>query len=370
MAWSLRDKACIVGVGNTEYGAFPNTNAFGLGLEALDKACRDAGVKRSEIDALIVSRIPEYDRLAEMGGLSPQYSLQLPSPGRFSAIALMTAATLIAAGEASVVALVYGNDGKSNRAKYGGGAGPWSPWGMTSPGAIHALMWQRHMHLYGSQSKDLAVVASTFRKHASLNPQAVMREPFTVEDHQRSRPIVAPLRLFDYCLINDGGVAWIMTSADKAKELAKPPVFVSGFSRRDSLRESSIPNLEFWAPALNSVASEVYDRAGIGREEVSGLMIYDNFTPTVMFSLEGMGFCRPGESGDFVADGHLSLFGGDLPTNTSGGHLSESYMQGWALINESVRQLRGECGERQIAECNVIQYVCATNCASSVILRR
>jgi len=370
MAWSLRDKACIIGVGNTEYGVFPETNAFGLGLEALDSACADAGVSRGEIDALIVSRIPEYDRFAEMAGLAPQYSLQLPSPGRFSAIALMTAATLIATGEATVVALVYGNDGKSSRAKYGGGAGLWSPWGMTSPGAIHALMWQRHMHDFGTRSEHLGIVASTFRKHASLNPQAVMRETFTVEEHQRSRPIVSPLRLYDYCLINDGGVAWIMTSAERAKHRKKPPIYVSGFSRRDSLRESSLPNLDYWEPALRAVASEVYDRAGIGRESVDGLMIYDNFTPTVMFSLEGLGFCNQGESGDFVSDGNLSLDGGHLPTNTNGGHLSESYMQGWALINEAVRQLRDECGDRQIPDCDVIQYVCATNCASSVILRR
>lgn len=370
MSWPIRDRACIVGVGNTEYGVFPQTNAYGLGIQALDAACRDAGMDRSEIDGLIVSRIPAYDRFAEMAGIAPKYSLQLPSPGRFSAIALMTAATMIATGEASVIALVYGNDGKSNRATYGGDPGPWSPWGMTSPGALHSLMWQQHMHQYGTRPEHLARIAVTFRRHASLNPQAVKRSPITIEDHLTSRFIAEPLRLYDYCLINDGGVAWIMTTPERAQDLAKRPVYVSGFARQDSLGESSFPNSEFWMPALQQVAANVYPRAGIERSEVNGLMVYDNFTPTVIFSLEGMGFCRAGEGGDFVDTGALDLDGGSLPTNTNGGHLSESYMQGWALINEAVRQLRGECGARQIPDCGVVQYVCATNCASSIVLRR
>ena len=116
--------------------------------------------------------------------------------------------------------------------------------------------------------------------------------------------------------------------------------------------------------------ARVYDRAGIGREDLSGLGIYDNFTPTVIFSLEGMGFCPQGEGGRFVRDGTLQLGRGRWPTNTSGGHLSDSYMQGWAVIAECVRQLRGECGARQIPDARAMQYICATNIALSAILRR
>jgi acetyl-CoA acetyltransferase len=160
-----------------------------------------------------------------------------------------------------------------------------------------------------------------------------------------------------------------MTTPERAKDLRKKPVYVSGYARQDDFTTASVPPADYWHPVLQSVAGQVYDRAGVTREDVDGLMIYDNFTPTVLFALEGMGFCKQGEGGAFVRDGTLQLGKGRWPTNTSGGHLSESYMQGWALIVESVRQLRGECGERQIPDCEVLQYICATNISSSIILR-
>jgi len=369
--WPLRDKICMVGIGTTAYGSFPETDSYGLGAEALGKAVADAGLTYDDIDGLIVNRIPSYDRFAEIVGLNPRFTLLTETPGRFSAISLMIAAQVLAAGEASTIALVYGNNGRSQRMMYGGGAGTWAPWGMTSPGAIHAMMYRRHMHLYGSTSEQLAHIAVAFRKHAGLNPNAVMRKPITIAEHQASRFICEPLHLFDYCLVNDGAVAWIMTTAERAKDLRRPPVYLSGFARQDTLVESSTPDPELWYPALQRVAAQVYDRAGIARDAVDGLMIYDNFTPTVVFSLEGMGFCPRGQGGEFVRDGTLELGRGRLPTNTSGGHHSESYMQGWALIAEAVRQLRrDECGERQIPDCDVVQYICATNCATSIIFRR
>ena len=251
---------------------------------------------------------------------------------------------------------------------YGGGeGGQWNPWGMTSPGATHAMMWRAHMHQFGTDG-DLGHVAVACRKHAMLNPAAVMRRPITLEDHRASRPICDPLKLLDYCLINDGGVALILTSAERARVL-QTPVYVAGFSRRDVFDEAT-PRLDYWYPALQKVAGEVYERAGVSRDEIDGLMIYDNFTPTVLFSLEGLGFCSQGESGDFVKDGTLELGRGRWPTNTNGGHLSESYMQGWGLIAEAVRQVRGECGDRQIPNARAIQYGCATNVSTSIILRK
>jgi len=253
---------------------------------------------------------------------------------------------------------------------YGGGDSQWSPWGMTSPGATHAMMWRRHMHEYGTTHADLGHVAVAFRAHACLNPQAVMYgRPITLADHEAARPICEPLQLLDYCLINDGGVAWIVTSAERARDLKRPPVLVSGYARQDATHYGSGPADDFWYPNLTA-ARAVYDRAGLGREDIGGLGIYDNFTPTVLFSLEGMGFCKPGESGDFVRDGTLQLGRGRWPTNTSGGHLSDSYMQGWGVIAECVRQLRHECGARQIPDVQATQYICATNIAQSIIFRR
>lgn len=368
--WQMRDRTAVVGVGTTAYGSFPEHDSYGLGAQALDAALEDAGLSVGDIDGLIVNRIPSYERFAEMMGIAPQFCLQTEAPGRFSAVSMMLAAQTIATGAAKTVALVYGNNGRSVRVRYGGGDGPWSPWGMTSPGATHAMMWQRHMHQFGTCHADLGWIATAFRHHANLNPQAVMHDRrIAREDHANARPICEPLKLLDYCLINDGGVAWIMTSAERAKDLRRKPVLVSGYARQDSFHYGSAPPQDFWYPALNKVAGEIYDRSGVGREDLSGLAIYDNFTPTVLFSLEGMGFCAQGEGGDFVSDDTLRLGSGRWPTNTSGGHLSDSYMQGWGILAEAVRQLRGECGERQIPDAGAIQYICATNIASSIILR-
>lgn len=370
VGWSLRDKTCIVGVGTTEYGAFPGTDAYGLGAQAFRRAVADCGLEFDDIDGLIVNRMPSYERFAEIARINPQYCLKTETPGRFSGVSLALAAQALETGAANYIALVYGNDGRSAAMKYGGGTSLWAPWGFTSPGAIHAMMYRRHMAEFGTTSEDLAHISVAFRKHASLNPNAVRRDPITVEEHQDSRYICDPLHLLDYCQINDGGVAWIMTTADRAKDLKKTPVYLSGFARQDTFTHASTPATDYWYPALRKVADEIYPRSGVARDDVDGLMIYDNFSPTVLFSLEGMGFCAQGEGGQFVRDGALELGRGRWPTNTSGGHLSESYMQGWALIAEAVRQVRGECGDRQIPDCSVVQYICATNIALSAIFRK
>ena len=368
--WPMRDKIAFAGIGTTRYGNFPETDSYGLGCEALNLALDDAGLTPSDIDGLIVNRIPTYERFAEMMGINPQYCLLTEAPGRFSGVSMALAAQAIHSGAAKVVACVYGNNGRSVRMMYGGGDSQWSPWGMTSPGAIHAMMWRRHMYQFGTTHDDLGHVSTAFRHHACLNPEAVMHgRPMTLEDHATARPICEPLQLLDYCLINDGAVAWIMTSAERAKDMRRPPVLLSGYARQDAFHYGSAPADDFWHPNLSACRS-VYDRAGLGRDDLQGLGIYDNFSPTVMFSLEGLGFCQQGESGAFVRDGTLQLGRGRWPTNTSGGHLSDSYMQGWGIIAECVRQLRHECGERQIPDVQAMQYICATNIAQSAIFRR
>lgn len=368
--WNLRDKACIVGVGSTGYGVFPETDAVGLGVDALRAAVDDAGISFDDIDGVILNRLP-YDRFAEVANLQTPFLIPTQAHGRFSAIALNMALEALASGRAKTIALVYGNDGRSSKMKYGGEAGFWAPWGFTSPGASHAMMFRRHMARFGTSSEDLAHVAVAMRHHATMNPDAVMQKPITVDDHQASRFICDPLHLLDYCLINDGGVAWIMTTPERAKDLKQKPVYVSGYARQDDFSQNSYPADDFWYPALQKVASQIYDRAGITRDDIDGLMIYDNFSPTVLFALEGMGFCKQGEGGAFVRGGALQLGKGRWPSNTSGGHLSESYMQGWALIAEGVRQLRGGQvpPERQIPDAKALQFLLATPVAASIILR-
>jgi acetyl-CoA acetyltransferase len=370
---SLRNRAAVVGVATTGYGSFPETDEYGLAAKAFRTALEDGGLSRDDIDGLVVCRIPSYARMGEVLALNPRWSLTLPPHGRMSGIGIIEAALAIATGQASTVALLYANIGRSRRVNYGGDEMPsvWDPWGFTSPGMAHALMFRRHMELYGTTTRQLAEVSVAIRRHACLNPDAVMKQPITIDDHENSRPIALPLRLLDYCLINDGAVCLIVTSRERAADCRKRPVLVSGFGARDAFVRSSFPNFDFdfWHDAVRQAGDAAYAMAGIERSDVDTLMAYDNFSPTVLFSLEGLGFCDRGESGAFVEGGTLGP-GGVLPTNTDGGHLSNSYMQGWALNVEAVRQLRGDCGLRQVRDCEVAQYVQATPCTRSIVYTR
>jgi acetyl-CoA acetyltransferase len=372
-ASELRNRAAVVGVGATPYGSFPETDEYGLAADAFRAAIADCGLSKDQIDGLLVCRIPSYFRMGEVLGLDPRWTLTLPPHGRMSGVGIIEAALALATGQANYVALLYANIGRSRRVFYGGeeAAGAWDAYGFTSPGAAHAMMFRRHMELYGTTTRQLAEVSVAFRYHASLNPGAVMRKPFTIDEHEESRPIVLPLRLLDYCLINDGAVSIIMTTPERAKDLKKTPALVSGFGARDAFRHSSIQNfdLDFWYDEVREAGQKAFAMAGLALSDVDALMAYDNFSPTVLFSLEGLGFCPRGEAGRFVERGALRVDGA-LPTNTDGGHLSNSYMQGWGLNVEAVRQLRGECGARQAPDCEVVAYVQATPCTRSIVYTR
>ena len=370
----------IAGIGTTDYGALGRT-ADDLAAEALRAALDDAGLAVTEIDGLLTHRVDSYEGLAAEHGLDPRWTAQLPPEGRMTGPAIQLAATAIREGLCHTVAVVYGNDGLTRGATYGAGnsgstaAGEGygttpaltAPYGMTSPGAFSALMLQRHRHLYGTTDEHLGTVATTFRGHAGLNPQALRRQPLTLEEYLASRYIVAPLRILDYCQINDGGVALVLTAAERARDLPNTPVHVLGAAQRARLTGSDLPPEDFWADALSEVGNAVLHAADRDRAAVDALMAYDNFSPNVLFTLEGLGWCNPGEAGDWIADGRIGL-GGELPCNTSGGQLSEGYLQGWGLVVEAVRQLRGECGPRQVPGARTIQYACAAPIVSSVLL--
>jgi acetyl-CoA acetyltransferase len=370
---SLKDRIAVVGVGTTAYGSFPELSDYALGAQAFKAAIADCGLPKEKVDGLLCCRVPFYQRMGEILGLDPRWTMAMPGHGRMSGMAIVEAAIALATGAADYVALIYTNIGRSRRMSYGGDeSGFWDPWGFTSPGAAHALMLRMHMERYGTTTRQLAEVSVAFRRHACLNPSAVMKKPITIDDHENARPIVEPLRLLDYCLINDGAVCIVLTTAERAKDLAKVPVLISGFGMREAYsRSASIGNFDpdMWYREAQDVAQQTYGMAGVGPKDVDAFMCYDNFSPTVLFSLEGLGFCRRGESGSFVEGGALGL-GGRLPTNTDGGHLSNTYMQGWALNVEAVRQLRGECGARQVPSCDVVQYAAVTPCTRSIIYTR
>ena len=322
---------------------------------------------------MVTHRVGNYQKVCEMTGINPEFISIQPPNGRLCGVSIQIAALALMTGQAKTIALFYGNDGKSGGAKYGGkndrydtaAEQLWFPYGMTSPGAVNALMFQRHCELYGTTSEDLAEIAVAIRSHAQLNPQAVLRKPMTIQDHQSSKMICAPLRLFDYCQINDGGIAMIMTTNDRAKDYAKKPVYIRGFGQASSLANGIVAEDFNWGP-MNHVAQYIYKDSDIPQSELDGLMIYDNFTPSVIFGLEGFGFCKQGEGGAFVRGNRLHL-GGSLPLNTSGGHLSESYMQGWNLNIEAIRQIRGECDARQIIDAQHIQYIAPGPVSTSII---
>jgi acetyl-CoA acetyltransferase len=377
---SIRDKVSIVGVGATDFGALyrdrsTERSAYDLGAWAFREALADAGLDKSSVDGLITSRLPSYPRVADMLGLRHLRVVNaIEGTGRMSGIAVQMAVDAIVTGRAETVALVYGNNGRSAGAKYGGDEGP-SPtagydmtYGMTSPGAYVSMMYQRYQAEFGVPDGALAPLAINNRDNAMLNPHAVMQKPLTEEDYLASRYIAEPLRLFDYCIINDGAVAMILTSAERAKDLRQPPVNVVATTACSDLTNFYTSD-DYFYEASQRASRELYAAAGLGPEDVDVLEIYDNFTPTILFSLEGFDHCERGESWEWIKGGQISL-SGKRPVNTSGGHTSESYMQGWALHVEAVRQLRGECGDRQVPGCEVAQYICASPVVTSHILRR
>ncbi|MGB3432878.1 thiolase family protein [Achromobacter sp.] len=364
--------AAIAGVGHTDWvedyrrvrkGEKP-FDSYGYATLAFKRALDDAGLRREDIDGLIVGPTTAYERMGEVLNIDPRWG------GQADAVqAVFQAVMAIKSGLAEVVALVYGNDQRSAAVQYGGpeamGGGAFlsyvyhSPWGLTSQGALYALMFQRYKELWQASERDLGQVAVGQRQWASLNPNAIMRKPITLDDYMAADYIAQPLRLNDYCLINDGGVALIVMEASRARKTAAQPVFIEGMGRSDLNHHATSlgPRLmDFYRPAQQRTAEQVYAAAGVGPKDIDALLVYDSFSPHILFALEGFGFCGQGEAGRFIAEQGIGV-GGKLPVNTSGGHLSESYMQGWNHQVEAVRQLRGGLGERQVPDCRHVQYV-------------
>lgn len=368
----LADQVAIVGVGETDYPADYRraragerySDSYGYAATAFTRALADAGVGREEIDGLIVGPTLSYERTAEILGLEPRWAAS------GDAIASIFQGVLaITSGLAECVALVYGNDQRTAGTAYGGPEAMggaeylsylyYAPWGMTSQGALYALMTQRYMQLTGFSQADLGLVAVAQRRFSSLNPAAIMQKAISLEEYLVAPYIVEPLRLFDYCLINDGGVALILTTAERAGRLPRPTVTIAALARADENVDATSmrPRLmDFYHRGHELARKDLYAMAAIGPEDVDCLQVYDSFSCHVVYALEGFGFCRPGELGAFLREQGIGP-GGKLPTNTGGGHLSQSYMQGWNHQVEAVRQARGEAGAGQVPDTRHVQYI-------------
>lgn len=363
--------ASIVGIGQTNWledyqktkKGENSTDSYGYGARAFVNALSDAGIDRSQIDGLIVGPTTAYERMGEVLGLDARWG------GQADAVqAIMQAVMAINSGMAKVIALVYGNNQRSGGTQYGGpdasgGANFLSyiyhaPWGMTSQGALYAMMLRSYMHDRGFTEKDMGQVAVAQRAWSSINPDAVMQEKITINDYMSSCYVCEPLHLLDYCLINDGGVALIIAESGIAKKISDNPVFIEAFGRSDINKGATAlePRLtQFYLPGQLECANQVFNAAGIGPKDIDLVQIYDSFSVHVPLALEGYGYCAIGDAAQFMREKGIGP-GGQFPINTSGGHLSESYMQGWNHQLEAVKQLRGSAGKRQIKDCRFVHY--------------
>jgi len=386
----IRDKTAIAGIGLSKFGRGLEESQLELGLVAFKEALDDAGLAREDVDGLSIHMGwpigVDYDRIAEVFGLDIRYVNQTWLHGRFVTHALQHAALAVAAGMADCVACITaisftrlrgflgGPEDHEGTRDEGGTHGEAPAYGLTAPASGAAMAMQRYMAQYGATSEELGEVAVTFRRHASLNPRAVMRAPMSLKDHQASRMVVDPLRLYDCCLITDGAACVLVTSTERARDLNTRPVTIAGMQGIRSGREEFIfspRGLGLNQQAIDPAPArerdlEVYRAAGVDRDGVDGLYTYDAFSPLVLFTLERFGFAGPGEAADWIQDGRIGL-GGELPMNTSGGLLSEAHVAGWNSITEMVRQLRGTAGETQIKNASVLQW--GTSWGDSFILR-
>jgi acetyl-CoA acetyltransferase len=351
---SLREAGAVTGVGETSYMRGTDRSSLSLQLEASLNAIKDAGLKPSDIDGLIPyghGAVAE-DFITNFGIKDLRFSATTPMGGASAVASIQCALAVIEAGICKHVLLSLGRTGFS-----GGRIGTRvqqmpqfkiigefeMPSGAIAPPQLYAPMARRHFEMYGTTSRQLAEIAVTTRHHASLNANATMRKLITIEDHQASRMISDPLRLLDCSLESDGGCAVVISAADIAKDMAKPPVWIMGVAEGHPDSPSAITQRpDLTTLGLAKAAPKAFAMAGVSRDDIDVAEVYDCFTYIVMCQLEDLGFCKKGEGGSFVEGGALGINGGRLPVNTHGGLLSQAHMAGMNHIVELARQMRGE----------------------------
>jgi acetyl-CoA acetyltransferase len=353
----LRGTVAIVGVAESdEMGRLPHKSAMQLHAEAARNALDDAGLAKGDVDALFSAGRWSSAETADYLGIKPRY-VDGTLVGGCSFIGhVHHAMAAIAGGLCDVALVTHGESGASHVGMPGGRWLPDSvngqfeyPYGVMGPPTQYSLVATRHMHEYGTTGAQLAEVAVATRKWAALNPKAAMREPITVEDVLASRMISYPFHLLDCCLVTDAGGAVVVTSAERARDLRQRPVYVLGSGEGvGHLLISQMTDFTRWDAAERSGA-QAFAMAGVRHDDIDVAEIYDAFTLVPILGLEALGFCGRGEGGPFVA-GQRTAPGGAFPMNTNGGGLSYTHtgMYGIFILVEAVRQLRGECGARQV----------------------
>lgn len=364
----------LVGLGMTELGKVYGRSSTALAADAVQRAVADAGLALGDLDGLLVSAGVKQDvgvGLAAVLGLGELDLLaQVNAFGATAGVMVAQAVQAIAAGAATTVACVFADSplkpdrsagaswrspnrsrGASTAAR---GLAGWSlASGAVNPNILYALCARRHMQAYGTTSRQLGEIAVAQRAWAAGNPVAQLRQPLTIAEHQESRWIAEPLHLLDCCLVSNGAIAVVVTAADRATNLAHPPVHVWGYGQAHAPRQMRAGSQ--WGlvtPAARS-GPQAMRMAGIGVDDVDIAQLYDCYTYTVLVTLEDYGFCAKGEGGEFVSEGRLAP-GGKLACNTGGGQLSSYYMWGMTPLSEAIIQARGEGGARQAPRNDVV----------------
>jgi acetyl-CoA acetyltransferase len=352
---TLRDKYCIVGVGETEYSRASGRTTRAMAVDAIRRAILDAGLTASEVDGMMDYQGGDSTLAGHVApdlGIRLNFYMDVVGGGSSTEALVGLAMGAIETGMCNTVAIYRSMNGYSEFRIGGTGARAAQPvrgldlaqvpFGMRSAGQNFAPTFMRHMYEYGTTSEQVAHVKVAHSKHASQNPKALLKERVTVADVVGSRWIVKPLHLLDCCLETDNATCLIVTSAERARDCRHRPVSIMGVAGRVSK-----PRLDFhWAHGpITRVAGHyakdiVFGQAGVGPDDVDVTGSYDAFTFTTMLQLEEYGFCKKGEGGQYVSSGIIEL-GGRRPNNTSGGHLCEGYTHGMSMVIENVRQLRG-----------------------------
>ncbi|WP_332770280.1 thiolase C-terminal domain-containing protein [Phenylobacterium sp.] len=366
-----RDKCAVVGIGQTAFARDSGRSVLSLATEAALKALEDAGLTVDDVDGIVradVDTVTPYSLAAALGVNNLSYWGDTGPGGVAPCMMMGLAIGAILSGQAKTVIAFRSLNGRSEARLGGsgqrvgaetvGGFGTYDeyylPYGLLSAGQTFALMAQRHMLEYGTTAEQLGAVALACREHANLTPHAQMQsKPLTMDEYLSARMISTPLRLYDFCLESDGACAVVITSAERARDLRKPPVLISGVAggappdRRAGMMFPVVTRQDMTDLGGRRAGETLWKRAGLGPSEIDIAQLYDCFTISVILQLEAYGFCAKGEGGPFAASGAIRR-DGSLPINTGGGHLSEGYVHGMNHIVQAVRQLRGEA-DMQIA---------------------
>jgi acetyl-CoA acetyltransferase len=348
----------IAGVGQTEFSKDSGRSELQLACEAVRAALVDAGLTPKDVDGLVTMTVDINDELQLMRGVGikeVKWTSRTPFGGGGSKAMLQHAASAVASGAADVV-VCYRAFNERSATRFGQpnpqavppGWNWYKPFGLDTPAKIYSLWYQRYMTTYGLTNEDFGRYTVVARKHAATNPNAwFYKRPITLADHQASRWIVEPiLRLLDCCQESDGGVAMVVTSAERAKTLRQPLVTIEAATQGHLGSAGDATLFNYYGPDLAwfeeaaYAAGQLYDATGLRPDDIDAAMIYENFSPVVFLQLEAFGFCGRGEAAGFIKDGNIEL-DGSLPVNTHGGLLGEAYIHGLNNVIEGVRQMRG-----------------------------